>query len=61
MQVGEVKRIDGRLYVVINIQGTLEKLNAIKWYALLYLEIMQGLNRFMPLPELRAFIKKYQK
>ena len=60
MQVGNFKVIDKIIYVVVNSQGTLEKLNKIKWYALLYLEIRQGLNMQMPLIKLRAFIKKYK-
>jgi len=60
-QIGSVEKLHNKLYVVVNIEGTLEKLNNIKWYALLYLEILQGLNKIMPLPELRKFIKKYKK
>lgn len=61
MIVGHVKTIGGNLYVVVNKNGTLEKLNKIKWFALLYLEIMQGLNKFLSLPELRKYIKKWKK
>jgi hypothetical protein len=59
MQIGEVIKLkDGHYYVVVNYQGTLEKLPEIKWYAHLYLEIRQGLNKLMSLNELRKFIEK---
>jgi len=61
LQVGTIVKLKNKLYVVVNKQGSLEKLNEIKWWALLYLEILQGLNIYMSLPKLRVFIKKYKK
>lgn len=58
MIVGELVKRKGRDYIVVNKQGSLEVLPEIKWQAKLYLEIRQGLNIIMPLPELRKYIYK---
>lgn len=60
-QIGKIFKINNKNYMVLNKEGTLEKFNSLLWYAELYLEIMQGMNKFYDLQKLRSFIKKYQK
>lgn len=59
-RVGDFKVIDKKIYVYVNIQGTVEIHNKIKWYALLYLEILQGINIFLNLIKLREYLKKWK-
>ena len=60
MQVGNYIIIDKIVYVYTNSSGTMERLCRIKWYAKLYLEIRQGINKPLPLVKLRDFCFKYK-
>jgi hypothetical protein len=59
--IGEIIFIKGTGYVQVNAAGTKEKLPRLKWCARLYLEVMQGLGKTMPLSKIRRFCKKWEK
>jgi hypothetical protein len=61
MTVGHVYNTKKGFFVVVNKQGTIEKLPKIKWHARLYLEIMQGFGKVMPLVKLRKYCDKWKK
>ena len=61
MQIGDIIKIDRKIYVYVNKEGSLERLPNIKWYAHLYLEILQGLNIKKSLQYIRLFCNKYKK
>ena len=61
MMIGHCKFIGKDIYIIVNDSGTLEKRHQIKWFARLYLEIIQGFGKPMSLPKLRRFIIKHKK
>jgi hypothetical protein len=60
MTIGTIYYIGKQGYVVVNSSGTQEKLPPIRWIARAYLEIRQGLDKNLPLPELRRFIERWR-
>ncbi len=61
MTVGKVEIIGRRVYIVVNQQGTLEKLNKITILGQFILEIMQGLGINQDLSYIRKFVYKHKK
>jgi len=61
MIIGEVIRLKSISYVVVNKEGTLEKLPDITFKARLYLEIRQGMGKYFSIKEARDFINKHKK
>lgn len=59
--VGKVIQMHDRHYVYVNDAGTRERLPKIKWYARLWIEILEGFNKRMSISELREFANKYEK
>lgn len=59
MQVGTFIRLKKQNYVIVNKQGTYEKLNQIKWYLLLYFEIIQGLGMVFSINKIRRLCEKH--
>lgn len=59
--VGKVVYLSDRYYVYVNDAGTVERLPKMKWYAQLWIEILEGFNKRMSIPEIREFANKYKK
>jgi len=55
---GETKIMNKIVYVCVNKTGTIEKLCKVKFLPRLYLEILNGINKMMPIPDLRVFCNK---
>lgn len=58
---GSVKYVGNQLYFVTNSSGTLEKLPKLKWYAELYIGVMSGIGKPVPIPELRRLSIKHKR
>jgi len=58
--IGDFKIMGIKSYVVVNKQGTLEKLPAIRWYAKLWLYFLQQFRNYS-VENIREFAKKWSK
>lgn len=54
---GEVKEINNTFYVVVNNEGTLEKLSKPKWYRVLLWHIVNFFKPFKTAQETKDFLK----
>jgi hypothetical protein len=55
--IGEVVKLKSIYYVVVNKNGTLEKLPKLKWYQALLCEIRQGLGIYFTVQQVRDMVK----
>jgi len=61
MIIGEIIKAQSGFYIVLNVEGTLEKLPDIKWPFRLWLEIRQGMGKYFTILEARHYMFKHKK
>lgn len=61
MVVGSVHAVGKDLYVIVNKQGTIEKLPRIGSWWVLCLFFLQAFGKVKSLPEVRAYVRKHSK
>lgn len=56
MKTGEIKEMNNTVYVCVNNQGTLEKLNKPKWWKVLFWHIRHFFKPFKSILETKKFL-----
>ncbi len=61
MNIGDVVKMSDRNYLIVNTNGTMEKLPEIKWYLNFYFKLRQGFGIKNKIANVRKLALKHKK